>query len=115
MVRESVQADEHPDLFIDTCYNPYDYVTETRVRYVRAQIDQLIEDLCKFTGKKWDEERFQKIMKISREEQLSVGTCQQPAGSEALPLKRIRTVQLYGLYGLQPRKRIDDSDPAAAE
>ena len=53
MVRESVQADEHPDLFIDTCYNPYDYVTETRVRYVRAQIDQLIEDLCKILpGKK---------------------------------------------------------------
>ena len=41
-------------------------MTETRVRYVRAQIDQLIEDLCKFTGKKWDEERFQKIMKISQ-------------------------------------------------
>ena len=33
-----------PIFFIDTCYNPYDYVTETRVRYVRAQIDQLIED-----------------------------------------------------------------------
>ena len=66
MVRESVQADEHRSFFIDTCYNPYDYVTETRVRYVRAQIDQLIEDLCKFTGKKWDEEQFQKIMKISQ-------------------------------------------------
>ena len=33
-----------PIFFIDTCYNPWDYVTETRVRYVRAQIDQLIED-----------------------------------------------------------------------
>ena len=29
---------------------------ETRVRYVRAQIDQLIKDLCEFTGKTWDEE-----------------------------------------------------------
>ena len=25
-----------PIFFIDTCYNPYDYVTETRVRYVRG-------------------------------------------------------------------------------
>ena len=40
-----------PIFFIDTCYNPMDYVTETRVRYVRAQIDQLIKDLCEFTGK----------------------------------------------------------------
>ncbi len=55
-----------PIFFIDTCYNPYDYVTETRVRYVRAQIDQLIQDLCEFTGKSWNEERFEKIMKISQ-------------------------------------------------
>ena len=50
-----------PVFFIDTCYNPSDYVTETRVRYVRAQIDQLIKDLCAFTGKTWDEERFKEI------------------------------------------------------
>lgn len=55
-----------PVFFIDTCYNPSDYVTETRVRYVRAQIDQLIKDLCAFTGKTWDEERFKEIMKISQ-------------------------------------------------
>ena len=34
--------------------------------YVRAQIDQLIKDLCEFTGKTWDEERFKEIMKISQ-------------------------------------------------
>lgn len=55
-----------PVFFIDTCYNPWDYVTESRVRYVRAQIDQLIQDLCAFTGKTWDDARFQKIMKISQ-------------------------------------------------
>ena len=55
-----------PVFFIDTCYNPFDYVTETRVRYVRAQIDQLIKDLCEFTGKTWDDERFKKIMEISQ-------------------------------------------------
>ncbi|KAF5063964.1 2-hydroxyacyl-CoA dehydratase subunit D [Oscillibacter ruminantium] len=55
-----------PIFFIDTCYNPNDYVTETRVRYVRAQIDQLIQDLCAFTGKTWDEKRFQEVMKISQ-------------------------------------------------
>ena len=55
-----------PVFFIDTCYNPYDYVTESRVRYVRAQIDQLIKDLCEFTGKTWDEERFREVMEISQ-------------------------------------------------
>lgn len=55
-----------PIFFIDTCYNPNDYVTETRVRYVRAQIDQLIKDLCAFTGKTWDDQRFQEVMKISQ-------------------------------------------------
>lgn len=55
-----------PIFFIDTCYNPFDYVTETRVRYVRAQIDKLIEDLCAFTGKSWDQERFQQVMQISQ-------------------------------------------------
>ena len=55
-----------PVFFIDTCYNPYDYVTESRVRYVRAQIDQLIKDLCAFTGKTWDDERFKEVMKISQ-------------------------------------------------
>lgn len=55
-----------PVFFIDTCYNPFDYVTESRVRYVRAQIDQLIQDLCAFTGKTWDEDRFKEIMAISQ-------------------------------------------------
>lgn len=55
-----------PVFFIDTCYNPMDCVTETRVRYVRAQIDQLIRDLCAFTGKTWDDERFKKVMEISQ-------------------------------------------------
>lgn len=55
-----------PLFFIDTCYNPYDYVTETRVRYVRAQIDHLIRDLCEFSGKTWDEKRFREVMGISQ-------------------------------------------------
>ena len=55
-----------PIFFIDTCYNPNDYVTETRVRYVRAQIDQLIRDLCEFTGKTWDDKRFRQVMEISQ-------------------------------------------------
>lgn len=55
-----------PVFFIDTCYNPWDYVTESRVRYVRAQIDQLIKDLCAFTGKQWNEEKFNEVMKISQ-------------------------------------------------
>ena len=55
-----------PIFFIDTCYNPWDHVTESRVRYVRTQIDDLIRDLCAFTGKTWDDERFQEVMRISQ-------------------------------------------------
>ena len=55
-----------PLFFIDTCYNPWDYVTESRVRYVRAQIDELIKNLCEFTDKKWDDEHFKEVMKISQ-------------------------------------------------
>ena len=55
-----------PVFFIDTCYNPWDYVTESRVKYVRAQIDRLIQDLCAFTHKTWDEERFQQVCAISQ-------------------------------------------------
>ena len=54
-----------PLFMIDTCYNYEDYVTENRVKYIRAQIDQCIRDLCAFTGKTWDEQRFTEVMEIS--------------------------------------------------
>ena len=54
-----------PLFFIDTCYNYEDYVTESRVKYIRGQIEQYIKDLCEYTGKTWDEERFKKVMEIS--------------------------------------------------
>ena len=34
-----------PLFFIDCCYNAEDYVTESRVRYIRAQIDEVIKGL----------------------------------------------------------------------
>lgn len=55
-----------PIFFIDTCYNPWDHVTESRVRYVRTQIDDLIRDLSAFTGKTWNEDRFREVMRISQ-------------------------------------------------
>lgn len=56
-----------PLFYIDTCYNAEDYVTESRVRYIRSQIDDIIHGLSELCGKKWDEERFKKVMAISRE------------------------------------------------
>lgn len=56
-----------PLFYIDCCYNAEDYVTESRVRYIRAQIDDVIEGLSRFSGKLWDEARFQEIMRISAE------------------------------------------------
>lgn len=54
-----------PLFFIDCCYNAEDYVTSSRVRYIRAQIDDVIEKLSAFTGKAWDEDRFRRVMEIS--------------------------------------------------
>lgn len=33
---------------------------------MRAQIDELIKNLCEFTDKKWDDEHFKEVMKISQ-------------------------------------------------
>lgn len=54
-----------PTFMIDMTYNHMPYVTESRVQYIKAQIEQLIEDLCAFTGKKWDQDRFAEVMRIS--------------------------------------------------
>lgn len=56
-----------PLFMIDTCYNYEDYVTESRVKYVRGQIEKYIKDLCEYTGKTWDEAKFQEVMEISSE------------------------------------------------
>lgn len=54
-----------PLFYIDCCYNAEDYVTESRVRYIRAQIDKVIVDLSTFTGKKWNPDRFNEVMETS--------------------------------------------------
>ena len=54
-----------PLFYIDCCYNAEDYVTESRVKYIRAQIDAVIQGLSAFTGKQWDPERFNEVMRIS--------------------------------------------------
>lgn len=58
---------EIPLFFIDCCYNAEDYVTESRVRYIRAQIDEVIRGLSNFCGKQWDDQHFKEVMKISAE------------------------------------------------
>lgn len=54
-----------PIFMIDMTYNHMPYVTESRVAYIRAQIEKLIQDLSEFTGKKWDAHRFAEVMRIS--------------------------------------------------
>ena len=54
-----------PIFMIDMTYNHMPQVTESRVKYIRAQIEKLIEDLSEFTGKKWDPDRFAQVMRIS--------------------------------------------------
>lgn len=54
-----------PMFMIDAAYNYEDEVTESRVKYIRNQLDQLIKDLCEFTGKTFDEDKFKEVMEIS--------------------------------------------------
>lgn len=54
-----------PMFMIDAAYNHESQVTESRVKYIRAQIDQYIKDICAFTGKTFDEDRFKEVMEIS--------------------------------------------------
>ena len=54
-----------PIFMIDMTYNHMPYVTDSRVSYIRAQIEKLIEDLSAFTGKKWDADHFAEVMRIS--------------------------------------------------
>lgn len=56
---------EIPLFIIDMAYNHMPEVSESRIKYIRAQLDKLIEDLCALTGKTWDRERFQEVMRIS--------------------------------------------------
>lgn len=54
-----------PLFMVDMTYNHQDHVTKSRTKYIRAQLEQLITDLCELTGKTWDPDKFAEIMKIS--------------------------------------------------
>ena len=58
---------EIPTFMIDFTYNHMPYVTDSRVQYIKAQIEQVIEALSAFTGTTWDPDRFAEIMRVSTE------------------------------------------------
>lgn len=63
---ENISKEKNIPLFmIDTCYNYENDVTESRVKYIRGQIEDLIRRLSDFTGKQFDEARFSEVMAIS--------------------------------------------------
>lgn len=54
-----------PLIMIDTTYN-YDYeVSESRIKYLKAQFEEAIKQLEKISGKKFDPKRLEEVMKIS--------------------------------------------------
>ncbi len=54
-----------PLIMIDTTYN-YDYeVSESRIKYLRAQFEEAIKQLEKISGKKFDPKRLEEVMAIS--------------------------------------------------
>ena len=54
-----------PLFMIDLTYNHFEGVNEARCKYIAAQLRKLIDDLCKLTGKTWDEDKFIEVQKIS--------------------------------------------------
>ncbi len=54
-----------PMFMLDTVFNYEPEVTESRVKFMRAQLDGLIKNLSAYTGKKFDEAKFEEVMKIS--------------------------------------------------
>ncbi|APQ73475.1 phenyllactyl-CoA dehydratase subunit FldB [Clostridium botulinum] len=56
-----------PMILIDIPYNTEDTISQDRIKYIRAQFDNAIKQLEEITGKKWDEDKFEEVMKISQE------------------------------------------------
>lgn len=56
-----------PLIMIDTTYNYEDEISESRVRYLRAQFEEAIDQLSKISGKPFDPKRLEEVMKISSE------------------------------------------------
>ncbi len=56
-----------PMILIDIPYNTEDAISQDRIKYIRAQFDNAIKQLEEITGKKWDEDKFEEVMKISQE------------------------------------------------
>ena len=54
-----------PLLIVDVPYNHENQVTEENVSYVEAQFTRIIEQLEDLTGKPFDYDRFQEVMKVA--------------------------------------------------
>jgi benzoyl-CoA reductase/2-hydroxyglutaryl-CoA dehydratase subunit BcrC/BadD/HgdB len=56
-----------PMIMIDTTFNNEDEVTDSRIKYLRAQFEEAIKQLEKISGKKFDAGKLQEVMRISSE------------------------------------------------
>lgn len=63
---ENLAYEFHVPMFlIDTVYNYDSCASEEKVQYVRSQIDDLISDLEKISGRNLDPEKLERVMSIS--------------------------------------------------
>jgi benzoyl-CoA reductase/2-hydroxyglutaryl-CoA dehydratase subunit BcrC/BadD/HgdB len=54
-----------PLFMLDIPYNTSDKLTPARIEYIKAQFEIIIKQLEEFTGKKFSEEKFSEVMRIS--------------------------------------------------
>lgn len=55
-----------PIIFFDAPYNADDEVPESEIKYLRAQWELAIKQICEITGKKWNQRKFEDVMKVSQ-------------------------------------------------
>ncbi|NLY10031.1 MAG: 2-hydroxyacyl-CoA dehydratase [Tissierellia bacterium] len=56
-----------PLIMMDIPYNTDFEVSQDRVDYMKGQFEHAIKQLEEYTGKKWDEKKFEEVMKVSQE------------------------------------------------
>jgi benzoyl-CoA reductase/2-hydroxyglutaryl-CoA dehydratase subunit BcrC/BadD/HgdB len=54
-----------PLILIDIPFNPDYEVSDAQVAYIKSQFIDAIKQLEKITGKKWDDDKFKEVMKVS--------------------------------------------------
>lgn len=85
---ENISAElDIPLIIIDTAYNNENFATKNRIEYLRGQFDEAIRQLEIISGKKFEPEKLEEVMRISAENgRLWKYSMSLPSGSYPSPM-----------------------------